>query len=187
MAKRLQISLLILAALAVVAFFVFKNQTENLPKDDNVEQGDVTLESYSSDLLGITLTYPNSLSVDEADDGRVTFSMLGPSQEEFTELYDGVGVSFFRGVYDAETFDEFVNLTLADWEVNGTITDDLREVKLADLDGYTFEGTGQGVYRFYLLPVAESQALQIVVFVADPTGQGFQGLVDDMLASLTVQ
>jgi len=185
MHKKLILTLAIVA-LAAASFFVYKNKSkEELPKDDNANQ-EVTIETYSNENLGITLSHPSNLNLDEADDGRVTFSMFGPSQTEFTEVFDGTGVSFFRGEYTADNFKNFVDQSIVDWEVNGTVTDALKEVKLADKDGYTFEGTGVGKYRFYLLPVGEKQAIQIVVFVMDPTGQGFQDVVDNMLASLAI-
>lgn len=144
-------------------------------------------ESYENDWFAFD--YPQIMDVQEEVAGvqGAILTYVGPTQSEATEFFDGMALSFI-----VKEYGEFTSLQaaaeaemVAAGEI-GEITKSLSTAQLGGVEGLMYEFSGQGQFVSYFLPADENQYVAVVVFVADPTDQGFEGVKEKILGTLKV-
>jgi hypothetical protein len=150
----------------------------NLPED---------WETYKSENLGISLRYPKNMQIKQNQDGSVSFTLLGPTQAEGTEVYDGIIINFNTGSYEFNTFKEFVTNKHNEQQNDPIISDvsEIEEITINEMTGYKFSIVGLGEFTILYLPMENSQYLRVSMLVEDPKNQGFQDTVNTILTSIS--
>lgn len=138
--------------------------------------------TYRSDSLGFIVDYPSEMNILSEGDG-VKFLVLGPTQREGTEMFDGIMFSLFKRLYNQETLLEFIEeQRQADMDVASV--EEIEEFILMDMNGYSYITEGLGTFTNIFIDVGENETLHISYFAPDPGDLGFQQTVDNMLSSL---
>jgi hypothetical protein len=143
----------------------------------------MTYESES----GWSIKYPKEVTLQE---GNVTsFIMLGPTQKEGTEFYDGISLTISLDTLGTNTLKELVDIKAKKIEDDpvSEIVDGPVPITIANLSGYRLTTKGFGTFEYYYLPVEETGYLEIIDATKDPTGQGYGKTVEAMLDSLVIQ
>ncbi len=158
------------------------------PKVSSPDQKLIIYKEYVNETFNFSITYPEIMEVKERND-TIAFILEGPTQGPNTEGFDGVNVSFNLGdLSESNTgnLEGFVNEKFLQDKQNLEIIDPLKPVNLGGVDGYSYRFSGAGRFTNYYLPVTDQEYLLISVFAEDPTNQGFDAMVGDMLTSLSV-
>lgn len=144
-------------------------------------------ETYKSESHGITLRHPDNMQVNQNQDGSVSFTLLGPTQAEGTEVYDGIILNFNTGIYEFNAFNEFVINKHNEQKNDPIISEvsDIEEVKINEKTGYKFSIFGLGKFTILYLPMENNRYLRISMLVEDPENQGFQNTVNTILSSIS--
>ena len=142
-------------------------------------------EIYEAE-AGWSIRYPEAVEVTE---GRaVSFMMFGPTQKEGTEFYDGISLTARSGALGGLSLMEFVNDKVE--EIEGDPVSDVVEgptaVSIGEYNGYRLTTSGFGTFEYYYLPLGESGYLEIIDATQDPTGQGYEEMVEMMLDSIII-
>lgn len=148
---------------------------------------------YQSEDLQVMLRYPPEVSMNEQPDGTVNFSLLGPTQKEGTEFYDGLTINIEPGTYTQGSFEDFVNEIYEDLRNDrGHVSQitPLTKDKLNGNDCYKFTTTSTmfdiGEVNYIYLQKNEGEYIQISTFVSDPTDQGYEQTLDKILSTLGI-
>jgi len=144
--------------------------------------------SYSNKELGFSIKYPTTLNKKEGEGSPVAFSVWGPTQEPDTEFYDGINISFNKETYEGTTsFESFINTQLeTEKEIAESVSQPL-PVTIGGKSAFRVDIVGMGTYTNYYIPLDASYYLLISVMAPDPTGQGYEAIVNKMLESITFE
>lgn len=136
-----------------------------------------------------TLIYPNDYIQDvQKVNGIVRFYKYGPTQQEDTELYDGVIVTIQTIDLKNENLNEYVDNQIAQTSQNGVaeITESKSKTIVNGYPGYTYSTRSIGEAKNIFLQQNDSSfAVWITTIVADPGNIGFQSDVDSILNTFT--
>lgn len=135
-----------------------------------------------------SLSYPPGIEPETHPDGVVNFSQWGPTQKANTEFYDGLSLSFTSGLYSQESLGLFVQLE-ADKLLDEPVVEKVgpvEPVNLGPYSGWQFEITVMGTRTNLYLPAGPGRFLKITNATQDPTGQGFQQTVGQILKTLSL-
>ena len=152
------------------------------------EEADPTAdwELYTSRELGFSLKYPAEVEVEEDDVNKtVLFTVLGPTQAEGTEFFDGISLSVSTGSLGGKTLASFVAEDVVD-ESDGIseIVSGPEQVEIAGLSGYKLRVSGLGEFDYYFFLKPDGDYLRIVNSSYDPAGRGYLETVETMLGTL---
>jgi len=152
-----------------------------LPKVDISEW-----ETYTNNIYGFSIKYPKEVNTREDQDDYVIFSLLGPTQKEGTEFFDGISLTFRFGSYTTDDFEAFVNEKISEINSDGlsTVQGDKKQVTFNSIPGYSFTVEGLGIFDYIYLDKESGEYLEIVDATKDPASQGFNDTVEAMLSSL---
>ena len=150
-------------------------------------------ETYSNEYFSIE--YPKTMKISEFDVGSppnagrgISFALIGPTQSEGTELYDGIGFSIAQRKLDEnETLEEFVKREIKAVENTGKIIDPVKNIIIARRNGFAFTEDSLGVFKRIFIPWNErrsNEAFEIAILTPDPKNSGYRGIAADMLESL---
>jgi hypothetical protein len=141
--------------------------------------------TFSKEGVGFTFIYPPDLEYREYEDGSYSVSKWGPTQEEGTEFYDGISLSFKTGDTGGATLEEWANSKYTElMEVFETT--EPQTTTLAGTSGYKMHVKGIVEADYYYLPLGTSSYLEIIDASKDPTSAGFYATVQAILASLSL-
>ncbi|MDD3679286.1 MAG: hypothetical protein PHX72_00265 [Candidatus Shapirobacteria bacterium] len=126
--------------------------------------------------------YPQEISLEERD-SVIILSLPGPTQKEDTEFYDGISLSFsYHFSLDSITLEEYAISKMEELKQHGQITKPVTEINIGQLSGYTFTASSLGEFEYIFLSSSdETLAVEIINGTSDPTGQGYQNIVDNIL------
>ncbi|MGI5841493.1 MAG: hypothetical protein ACOX6N_04720, partial [Patescibacteria group bacterium] len=148
---------------------------------------------FQSDEIGIRIRYPQDVRVQTIDNMRYTkavqFIKFGPTQIEGTEFYDGINVLIDKGVLEEDQSVRSLALTRLEEAKEGPTFENSSEmttVTVAGRTGYRFTIESLGVHEYTFLPEGQ-EYIEIRNSTADPTSQGYQETVDQMLATLEIE
>ena len=143
-------------------------------------------KTYSSQKHAFSMRYSPDQKVLEHPQAGVTFTKIGETQAEGTELFDGFTVNVKQDTYTQNNFEDLVKTKHAENKndpATHTVTD-IKKITIAGISGFTFKVSALGEFTHYYLPAGNGEYVQLVMMVADPENQGYQKTVNDMLASL---
>lgn len=133
----------------------------------------------------VQIAYPPLAQVREVEKVLVVYHH-GATQTEGTELFDGFTVTLQTVAFtEGQTsLQEVAEDRLANDRQHATVTRPLTPIELAGRTGWQYQISGLGEYTIIVLPVAEGEAMVISYLVADPEAQGYEHMVQQILASL---
>ena len=187
--------LLIVIALGVF-YFIFRPQTPDyssrLKETVQLQKEEVVTTPrdwpvYSSSQYKLTFKHPPDITptIDIDNQNMVAIVKKGPSQKEGTELYDGLSLKISSQKLPKEkTFKEDAQEAEQQSTENGTITKTLKSTTIAQLNGYTYSARGLGEHKYIFLPQGETNYLLIIDSTTDPSSQGFEKTVNQILSSI---
>jgi hypothetical protein len=145
-------------------------------------------QTYVSSESGFMLKHPEQVSVtvheEPTANPTTVFTLVGPTQKENTEFYDGISLQFTAGELGNKTLEEFVKEKAEEVKVHAQITKEVLPVTVSGINGYGFSANGVGSITYIYLPDGGAY-LQIADATVDPTNLGYAKTVADMLATFT--
>ncbi len=143
-------------------------------------------EKYSSVPLGFSIDHPADLPPKKQDE-TIVFSKWGPSQKEATEFYDGINLTFSRGTYSGDFYSVASQKLqeVKDWPTYVSSTE-IKALALAGKEAWSFEAVTMGKGVYYFIKKSNNEYIEIANSTNDPTNQGFENIVSQMLTSLKV-
>jgi hypothetical protein len=134
-----------------------------------------------------SISYPKKMQTRENQDGSVSFILLGPTQTQGTEVYDGIIFTVETGVYTENSFQSFAENGYqenADEPTTSEITD-LTQVSIQDKKAYQYTVTSLGEFTHIYIQGAGKTYAHISMLIEDPGDESFQEIADKMLDSLS--
>jgi hypothetical protein len=142
-------------------------------------------ETFSSETFGISVKHPKDFTAEETQEG-VRVLKLGPTQSLGTELYDGISILIRTGSLEGVSLEKYVDLQIQeikDQPINAKVSEK-REVKVLELNGFSYNVSSLGEATYILLPKGQNQYLEIINSTVDPSNFGYQKTVDLIISSL---
>lgn len=142
-------------------------------------------ETYSSTETGFSLSHPPDMEISTNQDGSISFSKLGPTQTEGTELFDGISLNIESGDLSENSFSTFVENRHE--EAQDSPVSEIGELTEGTLDGkttYQYIETGLGVFTHIYIPFEENSYVHVSLLVEDPSGQGFEETAEKIISSI---
>jgi hypothetical protein len=168
-------------------------------EDEEQNFEELNWERFESQNIGFAISHPFEMDVEtvdggpEAIDGAINFSVWGPTQARDTEFFDGISVTIQKESMDdlgaSASARNYAGLS-HEHDRNMPVTDSItepEEITINGRAGYTYTVTSIGIYtHIFLDHEEENMVLHIIYTAPDPTGQGFEEVVDNMLETLTL-
>ena len=204
------LAILLIASLAVAGFFAYQNyllkNKAGLEKKPVVSSStDVQTPSPATpktpsltptpDLYDGWLTYsdncysfkyPSEVAlIERKEENLIHLSLWGPTQRKETGFYDGISLTFSLplNLGDLSLSDHVDNRVTED-KLFSEITSAKQDVVINKINGYTYTTEGMGTFQSIFLQSAnQACAVEIVDSTKDPSNQGFQQTVNEILAS----
>lgn len=145
-------------------------------------------EIYTSQEHEFQIAHPPEIKIISGPQGEIRFSLSGPNQQERTVLTDGFSIIVSSNGYTSSSLLDLVKKTKTKISKNPA-TSNFSEIKQKVIDGksaYYFKLHWGGENTYYFLDKGNKKHLEIIKIVQDPTGQGFEQTVDQMLSTLTL-
>lgn len=145
-------------------------------------------ETYSSQEMGFSVSFPPEMEVRDDQEGYISFVVLGPSQAEGTEVYDGIVLSFSQDTYSSGSLESFV-ISEVNRKRDDLIYDqvsDVEPVVVNGIQGYKYLESALGDFTNIYLPLNGGSYLLISYLLEDPTSQGYEEDLNMILSSLTL-
>lgn len=139
---------------------------------------------FTDETAGISFLHPQDAQI-KRENEYVGVIMLGPTQSEGTELYDGLAVLLStyplngKGLRAAAEADR--ETTASDPVVQvGEIT----PITYAGQMGYTYQASSLGTRSIIILPFENDLYLKVINSTVDPTGKGFEQTTEQIVSSV---
>lgn len=158
---------------------------------NSVRLTEVAWAYHESEELGVSVSYPGGLAVSEelSPDGlRLHFLYWGPTQRVSTEFYDGMSFTISRAILPAgQTFDEFVARKFTEVSASGVVLEVISSIEIDGRSGLQFGAFTDGApFRRAYVPASGGSVMIITVAAPDPTDQGYEEVIEEMFAGLTI-
>lgn len=143
--------------------------------------------TYQSLELGTKLNHPSHAEVTE-NDGLLRIIIIGPSQAEGTEVYDGLLMFFEKGQYEENNLRDYVS-GVAEGRKSDPVYESvgvIEETSINGINGYTFVDSALGTFTNIYLQLDGNTFLNITYLLEDPENQGFEETKDTILKSITL-
>lgn len=201
---------LLLLSLSAVGFLAFQNNqlskqidsllTVNEYDDFPITSADkpvITLPAQETPLIENWLTYrdsnscytfkyPSNLSLDL--ENGVVLTLSGPTQEQNTEIYDGIYLHFSLPLnLEGKTLGQYIDSGIEEAKIVGQMLKPKQEITNNGIKGFTYTFQGLGIFEHFVLQSEDHKcAVDITNGTVDPTNQGFQNTVDQILSTLEI-
>jgi hypothetical protein len=145
-------------------------------------------EKYFSQEMGFSVRFPSEMEVRDDQEGYISFVVLGPSQAEGTEVYDGIILSFSQDTYSSSSLESFV-ISEVNRKRDELIYDrvsDVEPVVVNGIQGYKYSESALGDFTNIYLSLNGGSYLLISYLLEDPTSQGYEEDLNMILSSLTL-
>lgn len=158
------------------------------------EPGDTAdWETYSSQELNFSIKHPPEMEINrEGPSNSVAkFQMFGPTQEEATEVTDGISLNVQNSDWpeEQENIQELAEARFEDSQndpYEQGVIQEPQNVQFAGRSGYMYKLMTLATSTTYIISVDDEEYLEISYIAPDPTDAGFQDTVDEMLDSFEV-
>lgn len=142
-------------------------------------------KAYSNNTIGFSIKYDPSLILQESTKTDVRFYKWGPTQRGQTEVYDGIIFSV-RKISVTDGGQTHINTQIEQFKNVGTITEPLHDSSLNGVPVKRFGASGLGDFKIIFVPIDNQTIIEISYMIPDPTGVGFQKIVDQMLSTFKI-
>lgn len=150
-------------------------------------------EQYENEAMGFSMAHPESVNVQPSEipgqGPSVRFFEWGPTQEEGTELYDGLSITVTQVPMNAGSVKEAAEQALTSTrQAAQEVLEPVHETNLGGKTGYAFRVRSQGEHTTAFLPLSsdDDTLLRISYRAHDPTLQGFEQTLETMLETFQV-
>jgi len=164
------------------------------PQGDSIDLS--KWETYTSARYKFTVKYPQGIVLDEGESG-VSLGLFGPTQKRETEFYYGYGIYLLFSPPKAVGTGMLIDLVQQKLDqakqdridiVGEDVNNNSRRVeaiKIGNYDGFTYTVNVLGTFQMiYLLsPYDPTMYIEIANAVANPTNQGYQKTVTEILST----
>jgi len=199
---------LLLAALGIVGYLAYKNYqlkisstlstsptqtpTSTQPtlkpatSSPTTPETDTTIpnwETYTEP--NFSIQYPSDVELSFQED-TIYLSKWGPTQKPETEFYDGISLSFTIKQLSNQTLEQYTDTQIQQEKDMGfmEIFEEKQPYQMNDYSGFTYTTTGLGTHQYILLQNPNlDQFVEITNSTSDPTNQGFDSIVDQILST----
>ena len=143
-------------------------------------------KTYTNNNPQYTISYPSEMQRNNPQMSEVRFFLLGETQAEGTEIFDGISLSINTSEYQENNFDEFARREYEEIKTDPTTSEisELEEKTVAVYKGYSFVSESLGEYTHIYLPMENNMFMHIYYIAPDPENVGYQETVNQMLSSL---
>ncbi len=139
---------------------------------------------YRSDDLQVNVVYPPHMTVHE-ESGATQFTYWGETQQEGTELYDGISMTLEKVVHrDGKTIDDYIVDKIQGVTSTGNIIGSLSTTTIAGVQSYTMTAHTLGIITYIFIPRSATTTLEISYLDPDPLQKGYESVVADILHSI---
>ena len=139
--------------------------------------------TYSGSNTCYTFEYPPNLSLNLENGAVLTFS--GPTQEQNTEIYDGIYLNFSLPLnLGGKTLSQYIDSSIEEAKIVGQLLKPKQEITINGIAGFTYTFQGLGIFEHFVLQSDDQKcAVDITNGTVDPTNQGFQKTIDQILST----
>ena len=152
--------------------------TPTPPVQTQVEEGWVL---YSNDSTGFTFTYPQEAELRHENE-YVGVILLGPTQSQGTELYDGLAVLLASYPLNGKTLKQAAENEQTKEDTSVTVSE-ITPITYAGKSGFTYQASSLGTRQVIILPLTNDLYLKVVNSTQDPTNKGFQNTVEKIVST----
>lgn len=144
-----------------------------------LEEGWVEFDDTTA---GFTFQYPEDAQI-RRENEYIGVVILGPTQSQGTELYDGLTVLLATYPLNGKTLMEAAKVEQAREDPIVEVTE-ITPITYAGKTGFAYKATSLGTRQVIFLPLAGDLYLKVVNGAVDPTGQGFQETAERIASSV---
>lgn len=173
----------------IAAFFYFQNaQLRNKLQNDLPSPTPTIVSDEISDWKTYTDTdyqfsfkYPKEIKFDK--DSCISLQIVGPTQTNDTEPFDGLYLSICPTTLENQTLDSWIESILSNAI---EIIKPKTKVTIKTYEAYSFEISGELMTEKQTViqsPILDSQIISIVDITKDPTNQGYKDLADKIIST----
>ena len=176
--NKLLISIVVLAAILVAAFFL---------TDGSTEVKEESYVKYENSELGFEILRPKEAQVTSEGEGRVKFTFLGPATIPNSEITDGFTLTIFKdAMATTSSLSNYARSKAQEAVMNGGSS--LTDPELVIINGmeaykYSFRNLLDTTSWEYVF-MAENQPYTATYTLVDPANNGYEEIVSDMLNSI---
>lgn len=154
---------------------------------DQVKPEDETADwlKFESQTHHFSIKHPKDVSVEETTDNYIRVFLWGPSQKPETEFYDGISLLFQFNPLAGQSLEDVVDASIEEAKEFGQILEAKAPITLNNYQGFTYTAEGLGVFKNIFLEWPGQGYMEIVDSTSDPTSQGYEEIVDQILATLS--
>ena len=140
-------------------------------------------QTYSSEEGCFSFKYPEEVTFKMQGD-LAHLSVWGPTQKEDTGFFDGISLAFSSPLTINVPLKDYVDGKVDESKEFGEVIKPRTEIMVNGIKGYTYTSQGMGTFEnIYLQAEDKSCAVEITNSTVDPTNQGYQEIVDKILAT----
>jgi photosystem II reaction center protein PsbP len=140
-------------------------------------------QTYSNNEDCFSFKYPKELTFEMQAD-LAHLSIWGPTQKKDTGFYDGLSLTFSPSLTINVPLSDYVDGKIDESKQFGEIIKAKIEITINGINGYTFTTQGMGKFEnIYLQAKDKSCTVEITNASVDPTNQGYQEMVNDILST----
>lgn len=177
-------------ATLIAGFFYFQNMQlrselqKNLPSSTPtpIATPDETADwkTYTEVNYKFSFRYPKDIELNKNE--CISLRIVGPTQTGETEPFDGLYLNFCPKTLEDQTIDQWIEKDLSG---GGEITTPKTKISLNAYTAYTYELTGELRQKNIVIqsPISKTQIILITDITQDPTNQGYEKLVNQILAT----
>lgn len=143
-------------------------------------------QTYTDAQENFQISHPPDLEVTKTADGFVQFYKAGPTQEENTEIYDAVSLRIREQSKEANQELDKLSQQMVDRNEGGIseVIQTPQPVSINSRNGFKFITQGLGTYEhILLLGLTDETYYHLINGTVDPTGQGFDQILEQMLST----
>ena len=140
-------------------------------------------QAYSSEEDCFSFKYPEEVTFKMQGD-LAHLSVWGPTQKEDTGFFDGISLAFSSPLIINVPLKDYVDGKVDESKEFGEVIKPRTEIMVNGIKGYTYTSQGMGTFEnIYLQAEDKLCAVEITNSTVDPTNQGYQEIVDKILAT----
>ena len=142
--------------------------------------------TYTNANICYTFKYPQKVTLTVRQEEKIIhLSLWGPTQQEDTEFYDGISLSFsFPLEISGVSLEDYVDSKIEESKESGEILKPKEAIAINGINGYTYTSQGLGTFQnIYLQSPDKTCTVEITNATVDPTNQGYQETVNQILST----
>lgn len=160
--------------------------TCNISKDKDHGDRFGKWQTHTDEKHGFSMDYPSALKVEETAAEAVKFTLLGPTQRQGTEIFDGISVTVRTATHSQESLKDYVDSRVQKIERVGDVIQEPEKVVLNGNNGYRYEKVTAGRSTVLIFPFSQGEVINISYAAPDPQNRGYKEVVKEMVSSFEI-